>query len=524
MASRVDRLWGGRTVRAAFCVAQVMLIALLVATGVVYGLVYIARGLDDVSYHIPVAVRVARYLNPYFVDTPVDSEWFPTGGETFAAVFVYLTGSIYSTNLSGALCLAGLCTLTYFAAGLWTKELDARASAVLCVASVPVLLGQCLAFYVDIHFALLVCGALWLQAAALIRGRSGYLWASVALAVASASIKQSGLYAAGIVVPVSLICLFLLPPPRRPTWMVAVLVAAAVLFSSGFYVRNWWLRGNPLFPFELPAWSHPLLALSPAAYEGPERAERIVLLQRRTAVPHPWWPASWGKLRLKPDMTDDAFGAAGALALLGCAVSLVFARRLDQARRRAWLVVLAQTAVIAALVPLRGGVPRYVAFAPAVAAMSPAVLAAADGGARLVGQLLGVGILLNAAVFAGTNLLIDTREWTSLHQAVPLLHPYRPNGARALAYAQGGHLRIGYTSGFANMIGLLYDPGLTNELVPLHYRDYTLHHGREFGSPEEFIAHVRALDLDYIQIFDLRYPGAELLQQHFADKVHVWRR
>ena len=50
----------------------------------------------------------------------------------------------------GALCFAALCVLMYRFAGLWTRDRVARLSAVLCLASIPLLLAQCLAFYVDI--------------------------------------------------------------------------------------------------------------------------------------------------------------------------------------------------------------------------------------------------------------------------------------------------------------------------------------------------------------------------------------
>ncbi len=102
--------------------------------------------------------------------------------------------------------------------------------------------------------------------------------------------------------------------------------------------------------------------------------------------------------------------------------------------------------------------------------------------------------------------------------------PLSPQRVRAIGYAQAGHLRIGYTSGYANLIALLYDRGLTNELVPLHYRNCPVNHGREFATAAEFLAHVRSLDPDYIQILDPHYPGADLPQRELSHEVWVWDR
>lgn len=64
-------------------------------------------------------------------------------------------------------------------------------SCVLCAASIPLLLAQCLAFYVDIHLALLACAALYPQSSALVRRDAQRAYAALALAILAAS-RASG--------------------------------------------------------------------------------------------------------------------------------------------------------------------------------------------------------------------------------------------------------------------------------------------------------------------------------------------
>lgn len=50
-------------------------------------------------------------------------------------------------------------------------------------------------------------------------------------------------------------------------------------------------------------------------------------------------------------------------------------------------------------------------------------------------------------------------------------------------------------------------------------RNYPYNYWHEMGSPEEFVAYVRGLDLDYIHIFDKNYPGVDLSRQYFPGKI-----
>jgi len=512
----------------AFVAGQLALILLFAGTAVLYAHVYVGNWADDIAYHIPGAVRIAKNLNPYFVDSSVDSHWYPAGAETFAALFVWAIGSLYAANVTGALCFIAICLGTFLASGLWSRSLEVRLTSTLAVAAIPVMLGQCAAFYVDIHFALLVAASLWLQAAALVRRQPQLAWLGLAAALLAPSVKYAGLFTLIVLVPGCVLAIRLLSPPRRPRWSVALALVASLAFSSGFYLRNWCLRGNPLFPIELPTWLRPVAALSPAPYESDPEFFRAVRESPMSAVfPRPWLPSSFTWTGLKPDMIDDAFGAVGTILLLASIATLASLRRLDRDRRGAWLLVLVETVALLLLFPLPAQNPRYVLFVPIALALSPAVLAAAlpSGRGRDLVDVVCAAVLVFAGIFAWCNL-IDAGRWTSLQAVGRLVFAPPPRPPEWIAWAQAGHLRIGYTSGHGNSISLLYDPGLTNELVSLHYRDFFLNHGPDFATPEEFVAHVCSLNLDGIQIWDDADPAAALLLEHFPEKVHVdplWR-
>src|SRR5437870_863959 len=107
------------TVRRLLIVGDVAVIACILASCLLFSIVYICAFIDVSGYHVPNAVRIAQHLNPYWVDSPVDSHWFPAGAETLVAVLVALTGSLNVTNLSGAACFLTLVLLMCRFASLW---------------------------------------------------------------------------------------------------------------------------------------------------------------------------------------------------------------------------------------------------------------------------------------------------------------------------------------------------------------------------------------------------------------------
>jgi len=507
-----------RRVQGAIAAGQIAVVAFILASCVLFGMVYVAGFLDDNGYHIPGAVRIAQHLNPYYVDSPVDSHWFPALSETLVALLVIPTSSLNVTNLSGSLCFIAIVVLMYHFAGLWCRGRSGRMATVACVSTIPLLIGQTLAFYIDIHIALAVSASLFLYCRAFLHRRARDAYYGLAVALLVPGMKYSGILMFLVLGPAFLVCLWRAAPPRRPGLGLVALVLACGLLTSGWYVRNWMVRGNPLFPFQLPRWFEPIRDLSPAPYEYDPNHD---IVSPAATYPHPYVPESWLRHQYTPHMTDDAFGASTVLAGVCVVLSLLVLRRYGAAARHTWLFLLAVTAAIMAIFPYGVRIPRYVLFLPLVLSLGPAVLcgAARAGREHLAVTAFCAGLLLFSAVYAVANLIVPGPVANNVGEALKHLVPYDPVRIRNYAYVRRGHLRIGYTSGFGKFIGTLYDDHLTNTLIPLHYKNYRFNTFQEMHSPEEFIRHVESLHLDYIHVFDPQYPGVDLLRKHFPEKI-----
>ena len=174
------------------------------------------------------------------------------------------------------------------------------------------------------------------------------------------------------------------------------------------------------------------------------------------------------------------------------------------------------TLALGLIVPFRGAVPRYALFVPVVLALAPAVLQSAPSEPGVGTRRAAPGY----ALLAGTNVLVLLLcAWYIYGNVRWHRPPAQPRSITRYDYVDAGHLRIGYLDGRNNFVAALYDEQLTNTLIPLHYKNYRLNYDTEFQRPEDFIAHVESLNLDDIQIFDRDAPGAELLIQHFPDKM-----
>jgi hypothetical protein len=171
--------------------------------------------------------------------------------------------------------------------------------------------------------------------------------------------------------------------------------------------------------------------------------------------------------------------------------------------------------------PMGLQIPRYLLCLPVLAALGPAVLCEMVRGtrARHLVVVSSGAMLVFGVTYAYLNLLAPGVVWNNVRVAAAHLVPYQPAGIRSYSYVQPGHLRIGYTSGFRKYIGTLYDPHLTNTLIPLHYKNYPYNYSHEMASADEFVEYVRSLHLDYIHIFDPEYPGVDLLRKKFRDKI-----
>lgn len=504
-----------RYLERAICLGLSLGIALILLAAFLNAVTYVRGWFDDTAYHIPLAVDIARQLNPYAIDAgnaPFTSMWFPAAAETLVAILIRATGSINSTNLSGAFTFALLLALTYFFAGLWSRRACGRLASVGLVACIPLLLGQTMAFYVDIHLALLIGLSLYLMCLSLISGDGRPAYFAIAAIFLAAAVKYHGLIYAAVLLPAAAYCIAK-SRRRTPGWPAAAALAVTFLFSAGWYFRNWLLRGNPIFPLSVPAFLRPLVALVGAPYQ---ELPGYFVTSPETAWPHPLIPAHLLRYTIRPDMTDDGFGwvllAAGALTLL----TLIFVRRVPPRRRHAWLFLLVVTALLGLAVPFRFAVPRYALFVPVVLALAPAVLRSAldEPGERAERPTAGYVIL------TGINLLVLFGcAWFIYGNVRWSRPPAQPRSIVRYDYVEAGHLRIGYLDGRNDFVAALYDQRLTNTLIPLHYRNYRLNYDREPERPEDFIEHVASLDLDYIHIFDPEAPGADLLSQHFGDKV-----
>ncbi|HVM96084.1 MAG TPA: hypothetical protein VMT89_06830 [Candidatus Acidoferrales bacterium] len=498
-------------------IAQAVVVVSIAASCVLFSVAYVRLYLDDNCYHIPNAVRIAQHLNPYSVDSPVDSHWFPAGAETFAAIPILLSGSINASNLTGAWCVIGLLLLMYRFAGLWCAEAGGRWATLACVATIPLLVGQSIAFYIDIHLALLVCLSLFLQCRALLQRRPDDVYWAVVVALLVPSLKYSGLHTGGFLLAGCVYCLWRVGPSRRPSIGVLLALAGVVTFTGGFYLRNWLWRGNPLYPFEEPRWIRSVLAVIGAPYEF----DPAGISSPRTEFPHPWVPLSWLKYDYRPDMTHDAFGTSFVIGALCVVASLIVLRRRRGPARSAWIYLSVMTLLLAVLFPYGLRIPRYVLAVPVLAALGPAVLCGSLDGERgkQATRWLRAGLLGWSALYATVNLFFPGEVVGSAAVAWSHMSPYDPLEREGKPYVERGHLRIGYTSGDNNLIATLYDRYLTNTLIPLHYKDYPYNYWREAASPEEFLHQVENLHLDYIQIFDEDYPGVDLLRQRFPEKV-----
>ncbi|MBI3786049.1 MAG: hypothetical protein HY270_21900 [Deltaproteobacteria bacterium] len=501
----------------AVTIAQAVVVAAIVASCLLFSVAYVRLYLDDNGYHIPNAVRIAQNISPYSVNSPVDSHWFPAGAETLVAIPIRLSGSINASNLSGAWCVAALLWVMYRFAGLWCASAAGRLATLACVSTIPLLVGQSLAFYVDVHLALLVCLSLFLQCRALLQRRAADVYWALVATLLMPSVKYSGLLTAGLFVVGCGYCLLRAGSSRRPTPAALAALLAAAAFTSGFYVRNWLWRGNPVFPFAAPRWSRPILTMFGAPYEF----DPTGINSPHTEFPHPWVPSSWLVHDFRPDMTHDGFGASFVISLLCVAVSFAVLRRRRSPERSTWIYLCVMAALLVILFPYGLAVPRYLLAVPVLMALGPAVLCGSVVGerGRHGARLLCIGLLGWSALYAAANLFFTGPVISSVRVAWSHLNPYDPMARERNAYVERGHLRIGYTSGADNLIATLYDASLTNTLVPLHYKDYPFNYWREAASPEEFLQKVEALHLDYIHIFDEDYPGVDLLRRRFPNQV-----
>ncbi len=488
-----------------------VVLALIVAV-CLNSVAYVRHFIDDTAYHIPMAVEIARHANPYYVDIDAafTSFWFPAGAEALVGLIVAITRDINSTNLSGALFYVLFLVVSYQFAGIWTAACHIRLLSVALCGVIPVLFAQTVAFYVDIHINWLVYLSLYLLTLAFIQRQVDYAWYGIGAAILSASVKYHGLLF-GTVLMLAAIAVMVAIRSYKPSWRSLMFVVGSGLFTSGWYLRNLWLKGNPIYPLALPQPLSTILTNLGFPYQGilfPNLSPQAVL-------PHPLIPKSPVVYHLVPHITNDAFGLMFPISLFMIGLVALRSHCMPALQRRAFWFVLAVSVAIVVVLPFHLSVPRYVLFLPAVAALWPAMLVATNPSSYRLSLYSYAGVMVISIIYIAANIIGSGNYRTFTQEAISILREHRRSDIVSFDIFEQGNLRIGYLSGRMAFIATLYDRRLTNQLIQLHYQDYLLDHGPNFTNPADFVAYVQSLDLDYIVIFDPEAPGADILREHF---------
>lgn len=495
------------------CVVLILIVAVCLNS-----VAYVRSFVDDTAYHVPMAVEIARHANPYYVDVKATftSFWFPAGAEALVGLILAVTRDINSSNLSGALFYILFLVVSYQFAGIWTADRKIRLLSVALCAIIPVLFAQTVAFYVDIHINFLVYLSLYLLTLALVRRQVDYAWYGIGAAILSASVKYHGLFF-GAVLMIAALAAMVAIRSYKPSWRSLLFVVGSGVFTSGWYLRNLWLKGNPLYPLDLPQPLPTILTNLGLPYQGISFPN----LSPQAVWPHPLIPQSPVVHHLVPHVTNDAFGLMFPISLLMIGFAALRSHRMPALQRRAFWFVLAVSVAIVAILPFHLSVPRYVLFLPAVAALWPAMLAATNPGSYRLALYSYTGVIAISIIYIAANIIGSGDYRTFTQEAISILQEHRRSDVVSFDFVEQGNLRIGYLSGRMTFIATLYDRRMTNQLIQLHYQDYLLDHGPDFTNPADFVAYVRSLDLDYIVIFDPKAPGADILLEHFFDMTIV---
>lgn len=514
----INRLSIQKTVNTIMLLLITIVILIICFSAVIHGIVFVRSFVDDNAYHIPIAVEIARHHNPYYVDTnsAFTSFWFPAGAEAFVAIFLLLSNDINTSNWSGSIFFLLFLVTTYLFAGIWTNDISARLLCVILCGIIPIFLGQTFAFYVDIHINFLIYLSLYLYALSITKNKSSYAYIGIGTSILTASIKYHGLIFCTILVPAGIFCI-LNCKNRRPSTITILFLISCISFTSGWYLRNLLLKGNPIYPLSLPSSFQNVLYLLGFQYDGIDFPN----FSPSTKFPHPIIPKSIFYYDISPHMTDDAYGLAFPVSLTMFLTAMIFtAKNSNQQRKTLWFISTVSALIIIAL-PFHLTVPRYVMFLPAVTALWPSIILSNRIKKTGLFYLVHVLVLCLGITFIYANIIGIEGSKTTTRDALTILREGKNSAIVQFDVVEQGNLRIGYLNGRFGFIAALYDRRFTNQLIQLHYQDYLLDHREPFSSPDEFVAYVRSLDLDYIFIFDPKAPGAEILLNNFPEKTIV---
>jgi hypothetical protein len=510
--------WRARFGPSRYPAVRLILIALLVLIllpAFLMSITYIRGFNDDNAYHIPIAVEIARQHNPFYVDRSAafTSFWFPAAAETLVAAFLFVTRDINASNLSGFLVFCLFLVVNDRFARLWSNDLNVRLLCVLLAATIPVLLGQTMAFYVDIHINFLVYLSLYCFCASLVKKDVQYVYWGLCSAFMTTGVKYHGLAFLVVLLPVSLYCIRRFQVWRPKGWVLAALIVC-ILFPAGYYLRNWLLKGNPIYPLPLPFWAQSLTAV----IGNPYQALTFAANTPHSRSPYPAFPWHFIEYTYAPDMTEDAFGFGFTISLVLFVYCLTKIRRLREEVRHPLRLLATASLFIFLILPFGYNTPRYVLFLPAVTALAPAIYSSIRGKAGLPGKLYGL-IIVWGVLYTAINLYSGNQRMQTMAIIIENMASRKPIRIANFDYVEQGDLEIGYMNGRFGFIALLYDRKMTNHLVQLNFINNRFDLGQRFRYPEAFVANARSKHLDYIHIFDPSTPGADYLMAAFPGRV-----
>jgi hypothetical protein len=496
--------------------SSVVLLAILLfilMTAFLNSYVFVRRYIDDTAYHIPMAVEIARHLNPYYADlhsafTPF---WFPAGAEAITALVLLVTRDINYTNLSGSLFFILFLFVTYKFAGIWTNEFGSRLLCVVAASLTPILLSQTLAFYVDIHFNFFIYLSLFMYCLSLAKDDANYSFLGMAAAILSAGIKYHGIAVCAVLLPVGAYCA-VKTNRKNLDWWVMIILGLSSIVVSGWYIRNWLIKGNPIYPLSVPEPFQTMLGIIETRY----KVMTWVQMSPEATWPHPLVPSRILNFDMfRPDATDDAFGLVFPVSVIMLIVVGTQIARFSKVQRQVLVLLLTTTAAIIFVLPSRFSVPRYILFVPAVAALWPSMVTAYSTNKNLTYWIIFPVILVLGVTYIGGSGM------DMFQDSIRVLRENRRPDIMYFNVVEEGNLKIGYLNGRYGFIASLYDRKITNQLVQLHYRDYLLDRGPQFKDPDEFVRYIRSLELDYIWIFDEKAPGADIIRANFPEITFV---
>lgn len=213
--------------------------------------------IDSMGYHLPIVTQLldtGSLWNVFHAAYVGPNTFFPANHEMLQAFVMVFTKSI---NLNYLVTLLGLLLFYQALADLTRKQKISKSLlvlSILAVASVPFLFKQFLNFQVDLFLFFLFGSAVAWLFSAFLNDRSGSgrqdlakFFLVLGLVIGT---KYNGLPQSVMLIPLILAAFF----HYRKSIQTIVWMPLLTLFTGGFwYIRNWIVAGNPMYPFQLNA-------------------------------------------------------------------------------------------------------------------------------------------------------------------------------------------------------------------------------------------------------------------------------